>query len=112
MVSIPLGFFAGLGGASKQGVIIKGGNYLEALTHADTVVFDKTGTLTKGVFKVIETHPVNMTEDAFVKLAAYAESQSNHPIAKSIVEAYGHSIDETVISSYEEVAGKGIKADG
>lgn len=110
VVSIPLGFFAGLGGASKQGVIIKGGNYLEALTHADTVVFDKTGTLTKGVFKVIETHPVNMTEDAFIKLAAYAESQSNHPIAKSIVEAYGHSIDETVISSYEEVAGKGIKA--
>ena len=110
VVSIPLGFFAGLGGASKQGVLIKGGNYLEALTHADTVVFDKTGTLTKGVFKVIETHPVNMTEDAFIKLAAYAESQSNHPIAKSIVEAYGHSIDETVISSYEEVAGKGIKA--
>ena len=110
VVSIPLGFFAGLGGASKQGVIIKGGNYLEALTHADTVVFDKTGTLTKGVFKVIETHPVNMTEDAFIKFAAYAESQSNHPIAKSIVEAYGHSIDETVISSYEEVAGKGIKA--
>ena len=110
VVSIPLGFFAGLGGASKQGVLIKGGNYLEALTHADTVVFDKTGTLTKGVFKVIETHPVNMTEDTFIKLAAYAESQSNHPIAKSIVEAYGHSIDETVISSYEEVAGKGIKA--
>ena len=110
VVSIPLGFFAGLGGASKQGVIIKGGNYLEALTHADTVVFDKTGTLTKGVFKVIETHPVNMTEDAFIKFAAYAESQSNHPIAKSIVEAYGHFIDETVISSYEEVAGKGIKA--
>ena len=110
VVSIPLGFFAGLGGASKQGVIIKGGNYLEALTHADTVVFDKTGTLTKGVFKVIETHPVNMTEDAFIKFAAYAESQSNHPIAKSIVEAYGHSIDETVISNYEEVAGKGIKA--
>ena len=110
VVSIPLGFFAGLGGASKQGVLIKGGNYLEALTHADTVVFDKTGTLTKGVFKVVETHPVNMTEDAFIKLAAYAESQSNHPIAKSIVEAYGHSIDETVISSYEEVAGKGIKA--
>ena len=110
VVSIPLGFFAGLGGASKQGVLIKGGNYLEALTHADTVVFDKTGTLTKGVFKVVETHPVNMTEDAFIKLAAYAESQSNHPIAKSIVEAYGHSIDETVISNYEEVAGKGIKA--
>ena len=110
VVSIPLGFFAGLGGASKQGVLIKGGNYLEALTHADTVVFDKTGTLTKGVFKVIETHPVNMTEDTFIKFAAYAESQSNHPIAKSIVEAYGHSIDETVISNYEEVAGKGIKA--
>ena len=110
VVSIPLGFFAGLGGASKQGVLIKGGNYLETLTHADTVVFDKTGTLTKGVFKVIETHPVNMTEDTFIKFAAYAESQSNHPIAKSIVEAYGYSIDETVISSYEEVAGKGIKA--
>lgn len=109
VVSIPLGFFAGLGGASKQGVLVKGGNYLEALTHVDTIVFDKTGTLTKGVFKVTEAKALNMTEESFIKLAAYAESQSNHPIAKSIVEAYGQSIDENLVSDYEEVAGKGVK---
>lgn len=109
VVSIPLGFFAGLGGASKQGVLVKGGNYLEALTHVDTIVFDKTGTLTKGVFKVTEVKALNMNEESFIKLAAYAESQSNHPIAKSIVEAYGQSIDENLVSHYEEVAGKGVK---
>lgn len=109
VVSIPLGFFAGLGGASKQGVLVKGGNYLEALNHVETVVFDKTGTLTKGVFKVSQIKPVNMNEAEFIELAAYAESQSMHPIAKSIVDAYTQVIDTTVLSQYEEIAGHGIK---
>ena len=109
VVSIPLGFFAGLGGASKQGVLVKGGNYLEALNHVETVVFDKTGKLTKGVFKVSQIKPVNMNEAEFIELAAYAESQSTHPIAKSIVDAYTQVIDTTVLSQYEEIAGHGIK---
>lgn len=109
VVSIPLGFFAGLGGASKQGVLVKGGNYLEALNHVETVVFDKTGTLTKGVFKVSQIKPVNMNESEFIELAAYAESQSTHPIAKSIVDAYTQVIDTTVLSQYEEIAGHGVK---
>ncbi len=109
VVSIPLGFFAGLGGASKQGVLVKGGNYLVALNHVETVVFDKTGTLTKGVFKVSQIKPVNMNEAEFIELAAYAESQSTHPIAKSIVDAYTQVIDTTVLSQYEEIAGHGIK---
>ena len=108
VVSIPLGFFAGLGGASKQGVLIKGGNYLEALNHVETVVFDKTGTLTKGVFKVNQIKPLNIVESEFIQLAAYAESQSTHPIATSIVEAYDDVIDTTILSKYEEVAGHGV----
>ncbi|MEE0881087.1 MAG: heavy metal translocating P-type ATPase, partial [Turicibacter sp.] len=108
VVSIPLGFFAGLGGASKQGVLIKGGNYLEALNHVETVVFDKTGTLTKGVFKVNQIKPSNIEESEFIRLAAYAESQSTHPIATSIVETYGNVIDATILSKYEEVAGHGV----
>ncbi|MGL4374362.1 MAG: heavy metal translocating P-type ATPase, partial [Turicibacter sp.] len=92
VVSIPLAFFAGLGGASKKGILIKGGNYLEALTKVDTVVFDKTGTLTKGVFKLTKVHAIEMEEAQFLQYAAYAESQSNHPIAKSIVKAYGKEI--------------------
>ena len=109
VVSIPLGFFAGLGGASKQGVLVKGGNYLEALNHVETVVFDKTGTLTKGIFKVTQIKPVTMNEAEFIELAAYAESQSTHPIAKSIVNAYTQVIDPTVLSKYEEIAGQGVK---
>lgn len=108
VVSIPLGFFAGLGGASKQGVLIKGGNYLEALNHVETVVFDKTGTLTKGVFKVNQIKALNIVESQFIRLAAYAESQSTHPIATSIVEAYDDVIDTTILSKYEEVAGHGV----
>lgn len=109
VVSIPLGFFAALGGASKQGVLVKGGNYLEALNHVETVVFDKTGTLTKGIFKVTQIKPVTMNEAEFIELAAYAESQSTHPIAKSIVDAYTQVIDPTVLSKYEEIAGHGVK---
>ncbi|MBQ1770282.1 MAG: cadmium-translocating P-type ATPase [Turicibacter sp.] len=108
VVSIPLGFFAGLGGASKQGVLIKGGNYLEALNHVETVVFDKTGTLTKGVFKVNQIKALNIVESQFIRLAAYAESQSTHPIATSIVEAYDDVVDTTILSKYEEVAGHGV----
>lgn len=110
VVSIPLGFFAGLGGASKQGVLVKGGNYLEALNHVETVVFDKTGTLTKGVFKVTQTYAIEMEQETFLELAAYAESHSSHPIAQSIIKAYGKEIEIDQLSQVEEVAGQGIKA--
>lgn len=109
VVSIPLGFFAGLGGASSLGVLIKGGNYLEALNHVETVVFDKTGTLTKGVFKVTQVHPIAMTEEAFIQVAAHAESHSSHPIAKSIVVAYGKELNTDRLTNYEDIAGQGIK---
>lgn len=109
VVSIPLGFFAGIGGASKLGVLVKGANYLELLNQVEMVVFDKTGTLTKGSFVVSEVHGIGISQSAFIKLAAYAESQSNHPIAKSIVQAYSSTIDTTKIVQYDEIAGKGIK---
>lgn len=109
VVSVPLGIFAGLGGASKKGVLIKGGNYLEALKDVETVVFDKTGTLTKGVFKVTEIHSEEMKEDELLKIAAYGESQSNHPIAKSIQSAYGKEIDKSKIQDYKEISGHGIQ---
>lgn len=111
VVSIPLGFFGGIGGASKKGILIKGGNFLEALNDVETVIFDKTGTLTKGVFKVTEVVPAGgFTEDELMRAAAYAETFSNHPIAKSIIKAYGKEVDKQKIESYEEVAGHGIKA--
>lgn len=109
VVSIPLGFFAGLGGASKEGVLVKGGNYLEALNHVETVVFDKTGTLTKGIFKVTQIHALDMPQEDFLELAAYAESHSNHPIAQSIIKAYGQEVLTERLSQYEEVAGQGVK---
>ena len=109
VVSIPLGFFAGIGGASKEGVLVKGANYLDMLKDVETVVFDKTGTLTKGNFVVSEMKAIGIDEDEFIKLAAYAESQSNHPIAKSIVKAYGKEIIQDEMTDYEEVAGKGVK---
>ena len=105
VISIPLGFFAGIGSASKNGILIKGSNYLELLAKPDTVVFDKTGTLTKGVFKVREIHS---DEPDFLKYAAYAESASSHPIAAAIREAYGQKIPEQ--NNIEEIAGLGIKA--
>ncbi len=111
VISIPLSFFAGIGGASKNGVLIKGGNYIELLSRADTVVFDKTGTLTKGSFavtKVIEKAGVSKEE--MIKYAAMAEYYSNHPIALSLKNAYKNDIDETKIKDVEETAGNGVKA--
>ena len=109
VVSIPLGLFAGIGGASKNGVLIKGGNYLEALKDVETVVFDKTGTLTKGVFKVVKINTNNMEEGELLRIAATGESFSNHPIAQSILKAYGKEVDKSIISNYEEISGNGIK---
>ncbi|WP_088553886.1 heavy metal translocating P-type ATPase [Calderihabitans maritimus] len=111
VVSIPLGYFGGIGGSSKSGVLIKGANYLEALTNLHTVVFDKTGTLTKGVFRVTDVKPSNgFTKQEVLKYAAIAEANSNHPIAKSILEAYEGNIDQDKIEKYEEISGHGIKA--
>ncbi|KXG73945.1 Cadmium, zinc and cobalt-transporting ATPase [Thermotalea metallivorans] len=110
VVSIPLGFFGGIGGASKNGILVKGGNYLEALNNVHTVVFDKTGTLTKGVFKVTEIHPKgNITEEALLEYAVYGESYSNHPIAASILRAYGKEVNKEAIESYDEISGYGVK---
>lgn len=109
VISIPLGFFGGIGGASRQGILIKGGNYLEALTQVDKVVFDKTGTLTLGEFNVTEINPVDgVDEETVLYFAAIAESHSNHPIAKSIIKAYGELDDSIVIREYEEISGLGI----
>ena len=110
VISIPLGFFGGIGGASKNGILIKGSNYLEALNNVDTVVFDKTGTLTKGVFKVTKVNASgNLDGINLLEYAAYAESYSNHPIALSIIKAYGKEVDKSEISDYEEISGHGIK---
>lgn len=110
VVSIPLSFFGGIGGASKKGILVKGGNYLEALNNVEAVVFDKTGTLTEGVFKVKETHAVNGFEkEELLQYAALAEGFSNHPIALSIKEAYGKTADLSVVSAHEEITGQGIK---
>lgn len=109
VVSIPLTFFAGIGKASSLGILVKGGNYLEALNKVDTVVFDKTGTLTKGKFSVSEMSAYGCTEDELLKLAAYAEYNSAHPIARSIIKAYGDDIDEALIENSSETAGKGVK---
>ncbi|VDN49257.1 Cd(II), Zn(II) and Co(II) exporter (ATPase) [Petrocella atlantisensis] len=112
VISIPLGFFGGIGGASKAGILMKGSNYLEALNSVDTVVFDKTGTLTKGVFKV--TKIVNLSndlsDDELLEFAAYTESYSNHPIAQSILKAYKNNIDKNMIDDYDEISGYGIQA--
>lgn len=112
VISIPLTFFGGIGAASKHGVLVKGSNYLEALNKVKVVVFDKTGTLTKGVFKVTDIIPVNnFTKDQLLEYAAKAESLSNHPIAKSILFAYGKEIDRSVIANYKEISGHGISVD-
>lgn len=115
VISIPLSFFGGIGGASAQGVLVKGSNYLEALSETKYVVCDKTGTLTKGVFEVTDIMPADkMTEDMLLELAAYAESYSNHPISRSLKEAYekrtGKQVDGTKVSDVEEISGHGVSA--
>ena len=110
VISVPLSFFGGIGGASKSGILVKGGNYLEALSKTGYVVFDKTGTLTKGVFNVTAVHPDNCSEEKLVELAAYAESYSDHPIAKSVREAYNKDIDQSRISDVKEISGHGVEA--
>ena len=110
VISVPLTFFSGIGGASKRGILVKGSNYFEALANTKTVVFDKTGTLTKGVFAVQEVYSNILPEDELIELAAYAESYSNHPISQSIQKAYGKEIDKNAIVDVEEISGHGIKA--
>jgi Zn2+/Cd2+-exporting ATPase len=111
VISIPLGYFGGIGGAAKRGIFVKGSTFLDALSTVKTVVFDKTGTLTKGVFKVVEIAPINgFTKQDLLQLAAKVESQSNHPIAQSIRDAYGKKIDVFEVRDYEEIAGYGIRA--
>ena len=110
VISVPLSFFGGIGGASRQGVLVKGGNYLEALSKAETVVFDKTGTLTKGVFDVTAIYPVNCDEKELIEYAALAESYSDHPIARSVKDAYGKPIPQERISDVKELAGRGVSA--
>lgn len=109
VISIPLSFFGGIGGASRQGILVKGGNYLEALAKADTVVFDKTGTLTQGRFAVTEVSPVGMSEQELLELAAQAEQFSTHPIARSILTAWGGTPDRDRVSQVEELAGRGLR---
>ncbi|MBO5398083.1 MAG: cadmium-translocating P-type ATPase [Clostridia bacterium] len=110
VISIPLSFFGGIGGASKMGILIKGSNYLEALSKTEIVLFDKTGTLTEGVFEVQKVESINIAKEELLKIAAYTENYSNHPIAKSIKTAYGKEIDEKEIIKTEELSGLGIYA--
>lgn len=110
VISIPLSFFGGIGGASKMGVLVKGSNYLEALSNAEIMAFDKTGTITEGVFEVQNVEPVGISKEELLKAAAYAEHYSNHPISKSIKKAYNNTIDEEEIIDSQEISGKGIEA--
>jgi len=110
VISVPLGFFGGIGGASKNGILIKGSNYLEALSNARYIAFDKTGTITKGVFEIQKVNPVDISEQELIRIAAHAEKFSNHPIAISIKEKYAGKYDEKKIQNLEEISGKGIKA--
>lgn len=109
VVSIPLGFFSGIGAASKKGVLVKGGNYLEALKDSEIIIFDKTGTLTKGVFKVTKINPKDITEEELLEVTAMGELYSNHPIALSILRAYGKDINKEYIKNYKEISGHGIE---
>ncbi|MDR1578856.1 MAG: cadmium-translocating P-type ATPase [Synergistaceae bacterium] len=110
VISIPLSFFGGIGGASRSGILVKGSNYLEALAQTEIAVFDKTGTLTKGVFKVQEVVPNGITKEELLEMTAYAESYSNHPISLSLRQAYGEKIERTRIASVEEISGHGVIA--
>jgi Cd2+/Zn2+-exporting ATPase len=110
VISVPLSFFGGIGGASKKGILVKGSNYLEALANTEIVVFDKTGTLTKGVFNVQEIHPVGISEQELLELTAYAENYSNHPISSSLKRAYKKEINAERVSNVEEIPGHGVTA--
>lgn len=110
VISIPLSFFGGIGGASKMGVLIKGSNYLEAIANTETVVFDKTGTLTEGVFEVQKVNPIGISKEELLKIIAYSENYSNHPIALSVKKAYSKEIDEKQIAKIQELSGLGIVA--
>lgn len=110
VISIPLSFFAGIGGASKEGILVKGSNYLEALSQTSTLVMDKTGTLTQGVFEVTAVHHNTIDENRLLELAALAESASSHPISKSLQKAYGKAIDRSRVTNIRELAGKGVVA--
>ncbi len=110
VISVPLSFFGGIGGASKKGILVKGSNYLEALANTEIVVFDKTGTLTKGVFNVQEIHPEGISEQELLELTAYAENYSNHPISSSLKRAYKNEINAERISNVEEIPGHGVSA--
>lgn len=110
VISIPLSFFAGIGGASNAGVLVKGSNYLETLSQVRTVVFDKTGTLTRGVFEVVDIHHSEMEREKLLDLAAHAESASSHPIAGSLQRAYGKSIDRSRVTNIQEISGGGVIA--
>ena len=110
VISIPLSFFGGIGGASKIGVLIKGSNYLEMLSKVDTILFDKTGTLTKGIFDIQKINPIGISKDKLLEMVAYAENYSNHPVADAIKKAYTKKIDEKKIKDIKEIPGLGIKA--
>ena len=110
VISIPLSFFGGIGGASKIGILIKGSNYLEQLSNTEIIVFDKTGTLTKGTFEVQHIESINLSKEKLLEIVAYAEKYSNHPISLSVKSAYGKEIDEKQISDYKELSGYGVSA--
>lgn len=110
VISIPLSFFGGVGGASRKGILVKGSNYLEVLAKTEIIVFDKTGTLTKGVFNVQEINPIDFCKEELLELTAYAESYSNHPISQSLKRSYGKEIDQRVITDVEEISGHGVIA--
>lgn len=110
VISVPLSFFGGIGGASKKGILVKGSNYLETLSKVKTAVFDKTGTLTKGTFSVTDIHPENITEEQLLHLAAHAEAFSNHPIAVSLRNAYGKPVNMDAVADVSEITGRGVKA--
>ena len=110
VISVPLSFFGGIGGASRQGILVKGGNYLEVLADTELVVFDKTGTLTKGVFQVTAIHPEGVSQQELLELAALAESYSDHPISRSLKEAWGKALDTARVGQVEELSGRGVCA--
>ena len=110
VISVPLSFFGGIGGASKIGILVKGSNYLEALSKAEIVVFDKTGTLTEGTFEVQEVNGVNISKEELIRIAAHVENYSNHPISISVKKAYNGEINKETISDTKEIAGLGIMA--